>query len=219
MKVYLRLIALLAAFGATACTSEEQRAAQTKAQEAVTRCLGSNEKSICKSAISQSDYLSKRDLIRVETKYETIVKAEQKRNQEKREKERKEKREKERLSKVREGEVIVNALAKQVNYYQDNCEKRVISRNVFGVERIWENCVGDDLLSGMFGVWGRDQNGWKKAMFLTHEMWNGLSASEKASLRVWLKEHNVRNIYTGRVVPSTRFSANTITIDETVWRN
>ena len=211
MKAYLRLIALLAAFGAAACTSEEQRAAQAKAQQTVTRCLGSNEKSICNDARSQANYLSTADLALIEEHYNSIVKAEQKRYQEE--------KEQERLRKVREGEIVANELAKQVNYYQDNCEKRVISRNAFGAERIWEHCVGDDLLNGMFGVWGRDQNGWKKAMFLTHEMWKGLSASEKASLRVWLKEHNVRNIYTGRVVPSTRFSANTITIDETVWRN
>lgn len=210
-KYLLKMLSLLAVLAISACTSAEQRAAQTKAQEAAKRCLGSNEKSICNDARNQAVYLSKTDLTLVEEHYNSIVKAEQERYQEE--------REQERLRKVREGEVVVNELAKQVNYYQDNCEKRVISRNAFGVERIWENCVGDDLLSGMFGVWGRDQNGWKKAMFLTHEMWDGLSASEKASLRAWLKEHNVRNIYTGRVVPSTRFSANTITIDETVWRN
>ena len=71
----------------------------------------------------------------------------------------------------------------------------------------------------MFGVWGRDRNGWKKALFLTQKMWDGLSPSDKANLNEWLKENEIRNVYTGRVIPSTRFDANTITVDDTVWTN
>ena len=56
-------------------------------------------------------------------------------------------------------------------------------------------------------------------MFLTQEMWSGLSAVEKVSLSEWLKEHDIKNVYIGRVRPSTRFNGNTITVDTEVWNS
>jgi len=128
------------------------------------------------------------------------------------------KREKEHLQRVAKGQEVVDRLSENVDYYQDNCTERVIGRTLFGVEQTWKHCVGDDLISGLFGHWGKENDGtWKRAMFLTEKAWRELDHNERVSLDAWLRSHKIRNIYTGRTRPSTRFDANTITLDRTVW--
>lgn len=131
-----------------------------------------------------------------------------------------EKEEKLRLERVKHGETVVKGITEKVNYYQDNCRQRVMSRNIFGEENIWEFCVGDNLLSGLFGEWGKDSMGnWIGTMFLSNKIWDDLDAKEKESLKEWLREKGIRQLSIGRVIPSYRFSGNTITVDEIVWKN
>lgn len=113
---------------------------------------------------------------------------------------------------ISQGELVAAQIEENVDYYQDNCRQKVIGRNVFGVEKIWEHCVGDDLLSGLYSNWGQGY-----AMFLKKETWLGLSSEDRLALQAWLENKGIQQIITGRVVPSTRFDGNTITIDKTVW--
>ena len=82
------------------------------------------------------------------------------------------------------------------------------------MEKICEHCIGDDLLSGLYGTWGKTQT-----MFLKNEAWNSLGPYEIKELQAWLSSKGVRQIITGRVDPPSRYDGNTITVDETVWEN
>jgi len=197
VKAPLVLVSVLAICPLAGCLSPEEQVSKEFASEYLEECLDSPEIRTCNEAISRSEYLKDSDL---KLARESLKEAE--------------KEEKLRLDRVKHGEDIVENISGKVNYHKDNCRQRVMSRNIFGGENIWEVCVGDDLLSGLFGEWGKT-----KTMFLSNEIWGGLDAKERESLKEWLKEKGIMQIIVGRVVPSSRFSGNTITVDKVVWEN
>ncbi len=201
MKAYFLLVSVLAICPLAGCLSPEEQFNKSQAAEYLEQCLDSPEVRACKEALSGSKYLKDAD---INLAKESLREAEREA----------EKEEQLRLEKVKQGDIVVKNITAKVDYYQDNCRQRVMSRNIFGGENIWEVCVGDDLLSGLFGEWGKT-----KTMFLSNEIWGGLDAKERESLKEWLKEKGIMQIIVGRVVPSSRFSGNTITVDKTVWEN
>ena len=203
MKASFVLVSVLATCALAGCLSPQEHARKEMANQNLKQCLDSPTIYDCQTTISAFKYLSSADL-KLATEKLREAKEE----------------ERLRLEKVRYGETVVSSIAKKVNYYQDNCQQRVISRNVFGAERIWENCIGGNLLSGLFGQWGKDSLGrWVTTMFLSNEIWEGIGEKEREALKEWLKEHGVRRLSVGRVTPSRRFSGNTITVDRIVWEN
>ena len=197
MKAHLILVSVLVICPLAGCLSPEEQVRKEFASKYLEECLDSPEIWTCNEAISRSEYLEDSELKLARGSLKEA-----------------EKEEKLRLERVESGEAVVEAIAGKVNYYQDNCRQRVMSRNIFGGENIWEVCVGDDLLSGLFGRWGKTET-----MFLSNEIWNGLDAKDRESLKEWLKEKGIGQIIVGRVVPSSRFYGNTITVDQTVWEN
>ena len=201
MKAYFVLVSVLAICPLAGCLSPEEQFNKSQAAEYLEQCLDSPEVRACKEALSGSKYLKDSD---INLAKESLREAEREAV----------KGEQLRLEKVKQGQIVVNRMTEKVNYYQDNCRQTVISRNIFGEENIWETCVGDDLLSGLFGTWGK-----VNSMFLSNEIWESLDEKERDSLKEWLKEKRIRQLFVGRVIPSYRFSGNTITIDKTVWEN
>jgi hypothetical protein len=198
MKAYLVLVSVLAICPLAGCLSPEEQVRKDTASQSLESCLDSPEIRTCEGAISMPKYLSDEDL---KLAKESLRQAE--------------KEEDLRVERVMHGEAVVESIAAKVNYFQDNCQQTVISRNIFGKENIWETCVGDDLLSGLFGTWGRGVN----TMFLSNEIWEDLDEKEIESLKEWLKDNAIRQIVVGRVIPSSRFTGNTITVDKTVWKS